>query len=501
VIGLALALALAAPDAPDTACRVAQELVYDGSTRTASRRLAALAHAAPHDPMVAYLEALALCWRIEEQPDSEALDAELLAKLDDAIARADRRLVQDPDELRAQLSRGAALGVLSRYHFFRGHRSAAAKAAVDMRAQLARTHELHPESQDVMFGLGLYDYYAAVLPRLVKALYFLMGRPQGNRERGLERLEQARDRTLFHDTELRAQLFEIYAYYEDQPVRALEEVSWLRSRYPGAPLWALKTAEVQLELGLYGKSAELARQVITTAERGHPNYSAAAAAQALASLARSLLLDLRLEEARAAALRLRDEFREQSWGLPAAELLLGHCSELAGDRKTAERHFRAAARGGTAQVRREARQALSSPVEATRVRALRALAQGRRFREAGRWSQAALAYRRALEAWPLSQEALLGVAANLIWHGETQWAREVARRIADAEITEPPWVRPWSHLLLGRAHDLAGEREKALLEYKFVYEYALGHDDLAKLAERGLEQPYDPAAQLVPRVF
>jgi hypothetical protein len=501
VIGLVLALALASPDADDAACRAAQELIYNGSTRTASQRLATLAHTAPHDPLVAYLEALALCWRIEEQPDSEALDAELLAKLDDAFALADRRLAQDPDELRAQLSRGAAFGVLSRYHFFRGQRSAAAKAAVDMRVQLARTHELHPESQDVLFGLGLYDYYAAVLPRIVRALHFLMGRPRGNRERGLERLEQARDRTLFHDTELRAQLFEIYAYYEDQPQRALEEVSWLRSRYPGAPLWALKTAEIQRELGLYGKSAELARQVITTAERGHPNYGKAAAARALASLARSLLLDLRLEEARAAALRLRDEFREESWSLPVAELLLGHCSELLGDRDTAEQHLRAAARGGTEQVRREARQALSSPVEAVRVRALHALAEGRRLREAGRWSQAALAYRRALTAWPLSQEALLGVATNLIRHGETQWAREVAGTIADAQITEPPWVRPWSHLLLGRVYDLAGERESARLEYKFVYEHSLGQDDLAELAERGLEQPYDPAAQLVPRAF
>ena len=164
--GLSLLAALAVPSSPDPAAdRASLELVYQGHLETALTRLRTAADTHPEDPMAAYLLALALCWKVEQQPESEDLDRELLARAELAVARADAILERKPDDVRALFARGASHGTLARYHLFRLHRSDAARSAVRMREDLARVRALDPQHEDALFGLGLYDYYADVLSR------------------------------------------------------------------------------------------------------------------------------------------------------------------------------------------------------------------------------------------------------------------------------------------------------------------------------------------------
>ena len=270
---LLAALAAAPGDADSWA---ALELLYDGSTASAVARLGALSAGQPEDPMAAYLVALALCWRIEQRPESTDLDKDFEAHVDRAIALADARLKRDRADARAWLARGAAHGVRGRLLLMRAQRRPAAREAARMRADLLVAHGLDPDDGDVLFGLGLYDYYADVLPRAAKLLRFLAGLAGGDRERGLARIEGAKGAAGLHRTEAQWQLYEIYAFYEGDADRAYAEIRELHARYPGSPLWALKQAEHErMRLGLYARSAELARQVLGKAERGHANYVAA----------------------------------------------------------------------------------------------------------------------------------------------------------------------------------------------------------------------------------
>ena len=124
--------------------------------------------------------------------------------------------------------------MLSRLHLLRAERADAARAAVRMREDLLKVREADPACVDALFGLGLYDYYADVLPRLAKVLRFLARMPGGDRERGLARIESAGDGSLFHDDEVQAQLWD-HAFYEKSPDRALAEVRGMRRRH-GWPL-------------------------------------------------------------------------------------------------------------------------------------------------------------------------------------------------------------------------------------------------------------------------
>jgi len=286
VVAAALTSGVATADADLAA---ALEQLYDGSTDGALERLAALAASAPDDPIPVYLGALALCWKAEQQPESKHLDAEVHQRAAAAIAIADSRLAKDPRDLRARLARGAAWGVNSRLHLFRLERRDALRSAVRMREELVRAQAVDPDDKDALFGLGLYDYYVDVLPRYAKLLRFFAGYPGGDRARGLVRIEQARHGSRWHSTEVEAQRYEIYAYYEAEPQLALEAIRGLRERYPGSPLWALKLAEhLRVRLHRYPESALVAREILAASETGQVNYSPVVGAMASLALGRAL---------------------------------------------------------------------------------------------------------------------------------------------------------------------------------------------------------------------
>ena len=487
MIAAAFALAASLASSPvDVQYRAALDLLYDGSTDTALARLASLREASPDDPMGAYLEALALCWKIEQEPGSRALDAELHRRVDRAIGLADARLAKDPSDVRAKVARGAAHGVRSRLHMFRAEARGAARAAVRMREDLLAARKADPESKDVLFGLGLYDYYADVLPRAAKLLRFLMGMPGGNRERGLASIAAAEEGSLFHRAEVEWQLYSIYAFYEDDPDRADAPLLALRRRYPQNPLWALQLAEHRRDrLGLYAESAAVARQILSAAEAGHPNYAGVVAALARLSLGESLLLDLRLGEAEEVLRRASDGAPEDPAIATRAHLLLGRVLELGGRREAAQTHYRVAATSIRGDIRRSARLALSSPLSKAEAAGAIRLGEARRLREGGRPGPALAAYRETLLAWPRCREAALRIADEDLRQGRTEAALGAAREIEVGNDPAPPWVRAEARLI--QADALAG-RDRAAAErlYKNVFNHPLGREDLRERAAEAL---------------
>ncbi len=483
-----LAAALLSSPADD-AYRAALDLLYEGSTDTALLRLATLRQAAPDDPMGAYLEALALCWKIEQRPDSHALDADFHRLVDHAIALADERLRKDPSDVRALVARGAAHGVRSRLHLFRAEARAAARAAARMRTDLLAARAADPGNRDVLFGLGLYDYYVDVLPRGAKLLRFLLGMPGGDRRRGLGWIAEAREGSLFHRSEVEWQLYQIFAFYEDEPDQADAAISSLRGRYPESPLWALQLAEHRRDrLGLYAESAATAREILAASDAGHPNYSPVVAAMARLSLGESLLLDLRLEEAQETLRRASDGRPEDTDLASRAHLLLGRALELSGRRDSAEAHYKVAARSPRREMRRGAEQALSTPLSKADVDAARHLGEARRLREAGREDASLVSYRAALLSWPQCREAAVALAGDDLRHGRAEAALRSARQAETERSLAPPWVPAEARLIQAEALEALGDRAAAARLYKDVFDHPFGRGTLRTRAADGLRR-------------
>jgi hypothetical protein len=429
----------------DADARGALGLVYDGDFHGAEARLAGLAGEHPDDPVLPYLQALALEWRLEQQDADHTHDVEVLALADRSLALAGPRLARSPADGRALLARGAAHGVKSRLHLFRWEKGPASREAVRMRGALTAARATGVEALDLDFGLGLYDYYADTLPRFFKIVAFVLRIPGGDRERGLGAIARvARGGSLFHDDEARVQMYDIHSYFEGKPDCALHWIREMWRRHPGWPRWGLKLAQlVGAPMGLWGESAAVARDILATAEAGrHPNYQPVVAAMARVLLAEALLGDLRVEEACAAARDAPPAVPGAPWVGERVARLLARCREID---------------PGTGSA------------EAT---AVALLARSRRLRERGDEAEAEAACLRAFQAFPASAEARLCAARESLRAGRPAAARSLASAVLDAEASAE--LRPFARLVVARAREQEGARADALLHYRRAWEEPLG---------------------------
>ena len=110
---------------------------------------------------------------------------------------------------------------------------------------MERTLQLDPTLDDAYFGIGLYHYYADVVPAAAKILRFLLLLPGGDRVQGLSEMLQARQKGVLLKGEADYQLHLIYLWYEHQPARAIDLLNDLDSRYGYNPLFLQRRAEVQ----------------------------------------------------------------------------------------------------------------------------------------------------------------------------------------------------------------------------------------------------------------
>jgi hypothetical protein len=428
----------------DATARESLTFVYDGDFHAAEEHLAALAAAHPDDPVLPYLQALALEWRVEQDPASRGHDREVLSLADRSLSIADARLAAPAADGRALLARGAAHGVKSRLHLFRWDKAPASREAVRMREALAAAGTAGVDALDLDFGLGLYDYYADTLPRFFKVVAFVMRIPGGDRERGLASIARvARGGSLFHDDEARVQMYDIHSYFERRPDRALHWIRAMWRLHRGWPLWGLKLAQLLGEpMGLWAESASVARDILATAEEGRrPNYQPVVGAMARVLLAEALLGDLRFEEACVTAQDAGVDLPRDVW-LARAERVRARCLEL-------ERNA-------------------ASP----RGRALVLLAQARRLRERGDAADAEATCLRAFQVFPANAEARLCAAQESLRAGRPDSARALAASVLDAD--DPPELRPLARLLLARASESEGEPAEALRRYRAAWDEPLG---------------------------
>ena len=481
----------------DPAYRAALALVYDGAFRSAEERLGALSREHPDDPVGPYLHALALEWRLEQSPQSRALDERVLALADEALARAGDRLRRDAADGRALMARGAAHGVKSRLHLFRWQKGEARREAVRMRAALLRARAAGVEAADLDFGLGLYDYYADTLPRFFKLLRILARIPGGDRERGLAAIERvARGGSLFHEEEACVQMFEIESFFEQRPDRAFPWIRGMWRRHPGWPLWGLKLAEYLRDpLGLYDESAGVARVILATAdERRHVNYQPVVGAMARVLLGEALLLDLRLVAAREVAGPATDGTPEAAWVGPRASLVVARSLELEGHLEAALPHYRRAAEGSDRGTAARARDALAHPLPDRERLAWRRLAEARRLRAAGRTTEAWEQCVEALRAHPSNPEARVCTAERSLHGGDPSAAAALVRGVVGSDEA-PAWLRACARLVLAQALEQTGRVKAALPLYKEVWEAPFRHPALRETAAAAIRR-LDPSATL-----
>jgi tetratricopeptide (TPR) repeat protein len=187
----------------------------------------------PRHPSGKFFLAMVDWSRIVLDIDNESLDERFIAKLDDVIDMCDDMLDKDENDVAALFFKGGALGFRGRLY---AHRGSWMKAANDGRQALPivqRAYKIAPDNYDILLGIGIYNYYAEVIPEqypVVKPLMVFF--PSGDKQKGIRQLIQAGLHARYAGTEADYFLLQLYYSYEKQYDKGIEIGRRLLDRYP-----------------------------------------------------------------------------------------------------------------------------------------------------------------------------------------------------------------------------------------------------------------------------
>lgn len=264
------------------------DLLYNMEFEAANEIFAEINRRYPNHPVGPFLEGLNIWWNhiMLDLPDTSH-DEDFFAAMEAVVARCDEILDEDPDNLDALFLKGAALGFRARLY---SNRARWMKAVTDGRGAISavrRVGDLAPGNPDYVFGKGMYDYYAAIIPEhysFAKAVMFFL--PDGDREEGLDQLERAAEHGQYIQTEAVYFLLQIHYLYETDYRKSREYVSWLRRQHPDNPYFHSFEGRVYARWGQWRQARNEFASVLERYQQRQTGYNDYFAQQALYFLAR-----------------------------------------------------------------------------------------------------------------------------------------------------------------------------------------------------------------------
>ncbi len=220
------------------------------------------------DYTLAFLKSCVYYWKYQtrmEGKEREAVEKKYLRLLEQTIA-ACRKDDQEPNARRLFFL-GAAYGNRGRYLGMEGKWMKAYFDGRKGKKYLQRVLKKDSSVVDAKLGLGMFKYYAAKLPGIIKPLTFIIG-VSGSSKKGLKYITQAAQNGIYSRIEATFFLGHIYGYYEFEYEKALEIFTGLCKRYPGNSVFAHNRNHCLYYLGLestrrlnYTKAQEYFRRI------------------------------------------------------------------------------------------------------------------------------------------------------------------------------------------------------------------------------------------------
>ena len=436
------------------------------------------------------LEAVASWWQIVLDPDSRQYDAGLQASAARAIATATAWIEREPMGAELWFYLAGAHAPLVQWRILRGQRLAAAREGSRIKAALERALALDPTLHDAKFGIGLYRYYADVVPAPAKIVRWLLWLPGGDKVRGLRDMLDARERGALLKGEADFQLHWLYLWYERQPARALELLGGLARRYPSNPVFAQRIAEVQAEYGGdHPASAATWTALLDRASRGQ--LSASRLAEARAQLGLGAALDAMFETDRAIPhfeAVVQSNSPEPHGAVTEAHLRLGAAYNRLGDRPRAqaayERAIATAPPDAAVTVKARARAAINRPPAAQAADAYRLSLDGLRALERGDVAAAATRLARARALAPTDVVIDYRAARVHLARGDRARARQELERILHSNA--PAIVRASAHADYAMLLEREDDTTRAIEHYRYARAVVGGAHDAREAARVAL---------------
>lgn len=249
------------------------DLIYNLRFDAAERHFEAIIEAEPDNPLGYFFRTMVAWWRVLIDLDDESHDEAFYAQLEQCIEVCDRRLAEDPMDFDAILFKGGAIGFRGRLRGDRGQYLKAARDGLRCLPLLEKSRQLEPGNKDILFGQGIYNYFAEVMPqrhRIIRPIMIFL--PDGDRELGLRQLDEVAREGMYARTEAAYFLAQIYRIFEEGALKSLPYLEELYARYPDNALFHRYTARILVEVGRWRRGGALYEEYARRSRAGQVGY-------------------------------------------------------------------------------------------------------------------------------------------------------------------------------------------------------------------------------------
>ncbi len=233
-----------------------------------------LREVAPHNPAGKFFDAMVTWWQILLDLNNTRFDQLFYDKLEAVIEQCDSVLDKDENNYDALFYKGGALGFRGRLLSVRREWVKAALDGKDALPIVGKIADEYPENKDIQLGLGIYNYYAAVIPEkfpFVKPLMYLF--PPGNKELGLSQLKIAASEGRYAKYETRYFLLMIYFDFEKDNDEAMKYCKMLLNDFPENPKFENFLARIYFRTRRFNQADSVFQVIYKKIKEGKRGYN------------------------------------------------------------------------------------------------------------------------------------------------------------------------------------------------------------------------------------
>lgn len=299
----------------------------------------------PWHPLPYLLKGLNYWWQIVPNYDDTQYDDAFLAYMDTTKVLAEN-IQENFNEIEGAFFLAAAYAFEGRlYSERREYRKAAIAGGRSLKyLGECRGHETY--SPELLFGDALFNYYAEWIreeyPLLRPIMAFF---PKGDKEKGIEQLEEVARNAFYSRTEAQFYLMRILSSADEGDLMdALQVGEYLHQQYPKNPYFHRYYARLLYQSGRYTIAGQESLDILEKIEQGAPGYEANSGRYACFYLGHVSELRKKYDEAKdyyQKGIAYSEEIGATDMGYYFYSLLhLGRIAKKEGDMELAESYFK-----------------------------------------------------------------------------------------------------------------------------------------------------------------
>ncbi|TAK65019.1 MAG: hypothetical protein EPO24_02865 [Bacteroidetes bacterium] len=248
--------------------------VYNLEFENAKKEFKELVRLNPKHPAGHFFFAMVEWERILIDLENESNDERFLSLIENVIDVCDEQLDINDEDVSALFFKGGAIGFRGRLH---ANREDWVKAANDGRVALPivqKAYKLDPNNYDVLLGIGIYNYYADLIPDqypFVKPLMLFF--PDGDKVKGISQLKQAAEKARYAKIEASYFLMQLMFQYEKQYSQALEIAVGLHLRFPNNVVFHRYVGRSRAAIGQWREMKAEFDSILQFVDKGKTGYN------------------------------------------------------------------------------------------------------------------------------------------------------------------------------------------------------------------------------------